>query len=92
MRARVAKINRLMTTVKAKMAKAMLARLPQQLQRYAETGERPDDPLAGSYVTLTESALAAMDSSVGGDGHDEAVIGYERALSRWRQELKGAGL
>lgn len=69
-----------------------LAALPEQIRRHAETGEQPTGPLAQRFITLTESALAAMNASVGGDGHQAACEAYSKALGGWNTALKESGV
>jgi len=71
---------------------AALAALPQQIQHHARTGELPPDPLARTHLELTEATTAAMDASVGGDGHGRACEAYAEALERWEQARKENGL
>ena len=71
---------------------AALAALPQQLQEHARTGQPPADPLAKSYIALTESALASMDQSIGGDEYTAACEKYIVALENWQRTLKENGV
>lgn len=61
----------------------------EQLQRYATTGQVPDDPTAAAYVRLNASALRAMDASVSQADHAAAVEQYQQALADWQRALKG---
>ena len=92
MKSQLARINRKVTAMKAKLGQIRLANLPGMLQRYATDGQRPDDLLAQSATGLTESATACMDASIGGDGYDQACQRYEAALTDWRRTLREAGL
>ena len=69
-----------------------LAKLPAQLQAYGQTGVVPADPLAKSYVALTESALVAMDQSIGGDEYTAACEKYSTALENWKLVMKESGV
>lgn len=66
----------------------------EQLHRYAETGQLPDDELTRSYVELTESARACMVTSIGGDQdvHERACDQYQKALDAWQQMMAGGAI
>ena len=92
MRTKLATLNRKVRAIRAALSKVALARLPLRLQRYAESGELPDDAMAAAYVTLADAAAMAMDSSIGGDGHEAACQEYETAATNWKETLREAGL
>lgn len=64
----------------------------EQLQRYATDGTLPDDPLTLAYLRLTEAALRCMESSVGGEGYDDAVEVYQQSLENYNNAVRGATL
>jgi len=92
MSVRMQKIEKTIRRVRHRLGRAKLAQLPQHLQAYAETGEQPKDELAANYVQLTMSALAAMDSSIGGEGHEVDCLRYQESLDAWNTTLRRAGL
>jgi len=91
MRGQLRQIEQRLRRVRQQIGRGKLARLPEALRQYAATGQVPDDPTAAAFIRLNQSALDAMNASVGGD-HAAAVEAYQAALSDWQQVLKGGVL
>lgn len=89
MRGQLRQIEQRLRRVRQQIGRGKLARLPEALRQYAASGEVPADPLAAAYVRLTEAALDAMNTSVGGD-HGQAAPQYQQALSNWQRASRGA--
>lgn len=92
MRRQLAHVQRKMESARRALGRARLAGLPGELQRHAETGVAPTNPLAKSYIALTEAALTAMDASIGGSGYAGACEAYQQRLAEWHQQLKDSGI
>jgi len=90
MRGQLRQIEQRLRRVRQQIGRGKLARLPEALRQYAASGEVPADPLAAAYVRLTEAALDAMNSSVGGGDHEAACERYSVALSDWQRACRGA--
>jgi hypothetical protein len=65
-----------------------LSRLPREIRRFGASGVMPVDPVARAYVALTTASLAAMDGSIGGDGHDAACRRFQEKYDSWQGTLK----
>lgn len=91
---RIHKLERQVHKVDAVLARARLAKLPEELARYTRTKVVPTEPMARAFVELQESFGQLVAKTIcGSDAEfEQARQRYADCLTAWEQLLSRKGI